>query len=396
MNERVRNYIGVQYQELSENSTMNLEYERLYEAINNEKLRITLALLHYDLIGSFKIMNERLPISDSRAYFGAEPSRKLIKTIEMIIRLRSALKQSEYAFDIDGYYLELIKKCRGFLRSSGGSPLPEYMEKIELYVELPIFKLSDSIEIETPSGKALYPRSHIGDGSYAHVYVYTDTFYGKQFAIKQANKNLSAKELQRFRREFDTLKELLSPHIIEVYYYNDEKNEYCMEYMDGTLENFIKKNNSLLPVEKRKGIVFQILRAFRYIHSKNILHRDISPKNILMKEYDGILVVKVSDFGLVKIPESSLTTVGTEFKGYFNDPILYEEGFDKYDKPHEIYALTKVVCYVMTGKENMNEIKKTNMKGFLIKGTNRNDIGQRFQTVEEMETAFRAIKDEIK
>ena len=45
-------------------------------------------------------------------------------------------------------------------------------------------------------------------------------------------------------------------------------------------------------------------------------------KNILIKEYDDTLVVKLSDFGLVKIPDSTLTTVNTEFKGYFNDPAL--------------------------------------------------------------------------
>ncbi|XQF94187.1 protein kinase domain-containing protein (plasmid) [Pseudoalteromonas espejiana] len=49
------------------------------------------------------------------------------------------------------------------------------------------------------------------------------------------------------------------------------------------------------------------------------MHRDISPKNILLKEYDDVAVVKIADFGLVKIVDSELTSENTDFKGYYND-----------------------------------------------------------------------------
>lgn len=72
-----------------------------------------------------------------------------------------------------------------------------------------------------------------------------------------------------------------------------------MEYMDFTLEKYIEKNNANLSYLQRKNIVKQILRAFDYIHKKGRLHRDISPKNILIKNYDDTLVVKIADFGLL-------------------------------------------------------------------------------------------------
>lgn len=181
-----------------------------------------------------------------------------------------------------------------------------------------------------------------------------------------------------------------SPYIVEVYRYDDEKNEYIMEYMDNTLDSYIKENNNKLKYEQRKRIARQVLEAFRYIHSKNILHRDISPKNILVKEYESLPIIKIADFGLVKVPDSTLTTVNTEFKGYFNDPLLKLEGFDKYDIVHEIYALTYIVYYIMTGKTNTSKIKDNNLKMYVEKGLN-SDKEKRFKNVEEMIRDFKVI-----
>lgn len=157
--------------------------------------------------------------------------------------------------------------------------------------------------------------------------------------------------------------------------------------------NIIKKEefgNSTLTIVQRKGIAQQILRAFDYLHSKGHLHRDISPKNILIKEYDDTLVVKLSDFGLVKIPDSTLTTVNTEFKGYFNDPALVVEGFNTYGIVHETYALTRVIYFVMTGKTNTEKITNQNLRAFVEKGLNPDKI-KRFQNIRDMISAFKAI-----
>lgn len=58
----------------------------------------------------------------------------------------------------------------------------------------------------------------------------------------------------------------------------------------------------------------QIFRAFEYIHENIGLHRDISTTNILLKKYDNdLLVIKVSDFGLVKLKNSTLTSDNMEY-----------------------------------------------------------------------------------
>ena len=160
--------------------------------------------------------------------------------------------------------------------------------------------------------------------------------------------------------------------------------------MDYTLDDYIFKNNTKLTVQQRKGIVHQILKAFEYIHSKERLYRDISPKNILIKEYDDTVVVKIADFGLVKIPDSGLTTINTEFKGYFNVPSLVLDGFNTYKMEHETYALTLVVYYVLTGKTNVDKIQDENIRLFVRKGLNP-DKTKRFKNASEMLKDFRSL-----
>lgn len=386
----IENYIETQYRELLSNSTINAEFLELYEGVEHTKLREILATLHYDFIDLFRIMNELLPTNDYEAHFWADPSRKLIKTIEITLGLYNALKNTELAFEINEYYFELIKKCRGFLSSSGGSALPLHMDKIDLYYTIPLFTPNSTITIDHPQTTISFSLKQIGNGSYANVYKYRDTFYDKNFVLKRAKKDLTPKELERFRREFDEMKRFSSPYILEVYRYDESKNEYIMEYMDYTLDSFIRKNNSSITTGLRKSIVNQILRAFQYIHSRNRLHRDISPKNILLKEYHDTLVVKIADFGLVKIPDSLLTTANTEFKGYFNDPSLVVDGFDTYGILHETYALTRIVYYVMTGRTNIYTISNPKLREFVNKGLNA-DKSMRFQTTTEMIQAFQRI-----
>lgn len=230
----------------------------------------------------------------------------------------------------------------------------------------------------------------IGEGSYALVYYYKDEFYNRKIALKRAKKDLSDKELERFKIEFDELKSFKSPYIIDVYSYNCDKKEYTMEYMDFNLYNFIKQNNDKITITERKKYVYQIIKAFKYIHSKGRLHRDINPKNILIKIYDDVQVVKISDFGLVKREESTLTTVNTEFKGWFNDPNLRIIGFDKYSMCHEIYALTMTIYYLMTGKTNTTKIENIRLREFVRKGMNSN-CAERYKNIEELLKDFKKI-----
>lgn len=390
----IDNVLETAIRELNNNGFTSFEYEDLYGNIGNEKLKTIFSWLHGGYIQLFRTMNERLPSGEHGAHFWAEPSRSLIFLIELTIMLQGNLKKTEWSFSIDEYYDSLIKQCRDFLSNSGGSAIPPHMERIVLcYVE-PIFQLTESITVSRESQPVFANLKGVGEGSYARVFRYTDPFYQKDFVVKRAKPDLNEKEIQRFKREFEEMKSLHSPYIVEVYSYNEEKHEYTMELMDLSLEKYISMNNQSMTLQERKNIIMQLLRAFGYLHSKGIFHRDISPKNVLLKQYDDTLVVKLSDFGLVKIVESDLTSENTEFKGSLNDPALKTEGFANYGFLHEVYAMTLLFAYVMTGKSNWAKIDNPTIKTFMNKGTNP-DKTKRFQTLDELANAVKACFAEL-
>lgn len=382
------NYIEGIYRDMQ--SSLKEDYVDLYSFFDDERLQYIFSTIHTDMMAELKSMNTRLPTREYEAHFWADSSRILLSAIELLEDLFRKLKKTKYEFIIDEYYEAVIKKCNTFLSPRYGSTIPAHMDKIELYYTIPIIKQLNVINIENPDIQNTATLKLIGEGSYAHVYTYVDQFYNKQYVVKRAKKNLTEKEIQRFKQEYEELKQLSSPYIVEVYRYNDDKKEYIMEYMDYTLCDFIEKNNSTLDKMKRKSIGFQIIRAFQYIHSKNLLHRDISPNNVLIKKYDDIEVIKVSDFGLVKIPNSDLTSLQTEVKGCFNDPNLHVIGFSNYSMVHETYALTRLLYFVMTGKTNCSKISDSKLQKFVQRGMH-SDESKRYQTLSELYDEFKNL-----
>lgn len=379
------NFIELKYnQYLSKYGTENLVlFKGFYFEFDNEYLNKIFAIFHSSLNDLFSFMNDKK--NSNGGHFNADESRELIDIIKQIRILEAKLKD-EYSFGINKYYLDIINECRNFLSSSGGSLIPKHLPTIEIIEDRPIFTKKDIIEIQSlERTKKNATLQQIGGGSYAKVFDYTDPHYGIKFAIKRAKNDLREDELQRFKNEFQDLKDLDSSFIIKVYTYNEEKNEYTMELADQTLEKFMKYNNNTLAFEIRRNLVIQLLHAFDYIHKRGILHRDISYQNILIKKFeDGYITIKVSDFGLVKRPYSSLTRNGTETKGAINDySDLDIVGFENYEIRHETYALAKVIYFILTNRvskyhQEDNEI----LRNFIMKAIgNKNN---RFKSVADM------------
>ncbi|EAL8584590.1 protein kinase family protein [Campylobacter coli] len=378
----VNNHLINAYKDLE--SSLSQAYTDLYFCFENEKLKLVLSTLHNNIIECFKKMNSRLPSTEnSNNHYWADDSRKLKFNIELALYLQKEFKDSELSFWIDEYYYNVFKQCLNFLKSSEGSEIPLGMQKITIYEAIPIFVKLNSIS--NPEVNKNYSLDLIGDGSYAKVYKYYDEFYKHYFALKKLNKKVNDKEIQRFIKEFNIMKQINNPYILKVYSLDENKKEYIMEYVDFTLKEYIHKNNSKLSSDERISLGIQIIKGIKTLWNKNILHRDISLKNILIKQYDDIVVIKISDFGLVKELNSELTSENTEIKGSLNEiSRLQKKGFNNYDKSDEIYALSRVLYFIATGRTNLINTKCD----FLEKGINDN-VKNRYNNLDDLMRDFK-------
>jgi serine/threonine protein kinase len=297
------------------------------------------------------------------------------------------MKQVGHEIVLSKTYMDAITAARGFLSNSGGSTIPDGFTPIALIKYDPILELANKTVKVTGRNQA-YNLKMVGQGAFSIVQRYKDPFYNRDFAVKQAKKTSTERELARFKREYEILSKLSFPYVLDVFSYDDSKNSYVMEYCDTTLYDFISKNNDKLKFLSRKRLALQFLYGINYLHKKSILHRDISYRNILIKKFDfGVATVKLSDFGLMKEEGSVFTKSDTDIKGTIIDPSL--EKFKDYNVQNEMYPIGFILNFIFTGKQNLVS-NTTNINKIIMKCTDR-DPANRYENVTDLITAMESL-----
>lgn len=335
------------------------------------------AVLHEGLNNHFEGINSR---AETTHHYWAEPSRDFISLIKDLRDDLHILKRAGVDVTLVDRYQHAIERCQPWLSPSGGSTVPDDFAPIEILKYEPVFS-------ETSSAMKLAKQERpvdlkmIGSGSYANVYSYVDPDYGIKFAVKRAKRGIDERDRQRFRQEFDVMKRLSFPYIVEVYKFDDSRNEYRMEFCDETLRDFISKRNGQLSLSTRKRVALQFLYGISYIHGQGLLHRDVSLQNVLMKVFgSGAVLVKLSDFGLVKDQASTFTRTHTEMRGTIRDPLLHN--FKDYSVSNEMYSVGFVLSYIFTGRESLTTGEGG--IGRIVQKCAAHDISQRYSSVLEL------------
>ncbi len=146
----------------------------------------------------------------------------------------------------------------------------------------------------------------VGVGGMACVLRAQDLVMNRTVAIKILNDEYNGNEQAetRFIDESKAVAMLSHKNIVSIYdvaIYPDIKY-IVMEYLDGiTLREYLD-NKGALPWNEACIYILKVLRALEHAHSKDVIHRDIKPQNIILQK-DG--EIKVMDFGIAKIPTSA-------------------------------------------------------------------------------------------
>ena len=170
--------------------------------------------------------------------------------------------------------------------------------------------------VEKPMLGRYQVEKELGKGAMGVVYLGKDPKIGRVVAIKTMAlaQEFEPDELkdvkERFFREAETAGRLAHPNIVTIYDAGEEHDlaYIAMEFLKGRdLTPYIKPDN-LLPLAKVLSIFERVADALAYAHKNNVVHRDIKPANI-MYELDSD-TVKVTDFGIARITDSSRTKTG--------------------------------------------------------------------------------------
>jgi serine/threonine-protein kinase len=176
--------------------------------------------------------------------------------------------------------------------------------------------LLDGGAVEKPMLGRYQVDKELGKGAMGVVYLGKDPKIGRVVAIKTMalSQEFAGEELtdarERFFREAETAGRLQHQNIVTIFDAGEEHDlaYIAMEFLKGRDLAEFCKGDHLLPVPTVVSIVIRVAEALAYAHKQNVVHRDIKPANIMYElESD---TVKVTDFGIARITDSSKTKTG--------------------------------------------------------------------------------------
>ena len=214
--------------------------------------------------------------------------------------------------------------------------------------------LLDGGAVEKPMLGRYQVEKELGKGAMGVVYLGKDPKIGRVVAIKTMalSQEFEGEELadarERFFREAETAGRLQHQNIVTIFDAGEEHDlaYIAMEFLKGKdLVDFCK-DGQLLPMPKVLSIVARVAEALAYAHKQNVVHRDIKPANI-MYEFDSD-TVKVTDFGIARITDSSKTKTGLVLgTPSFMSP--EQIAGKKVDGRSDLYSLGVMLFQMLTG-----------------------------------------------
>ena len=159
----------------------------------------------------------------------------------------------------------------------------------------------------------------IGRGGMGDVYLAKHPMLGKRAALKVLKAELCRipEQVARFQQEAMAVCRIGHPAIVDVFDFGalpDGRVYYLMEYLDGqNLADLLQKRGTLSTFEAL-DIIAPAAEGLQAAHDLGIVHRDVKPENIFIKEVQGTTMVKVLDFGIAKLLDTKDSVLASATK----------------------------------------------------------------------------------
>jgi serine/threonine-protein kinase len=213
----------------------------------------------------------------------------------------------------------------------------------------------------------------IGEGGVGNVYAARHDLLKRPTAVKLLKPTRATDEMTaRFEREAQLASQLQHPNMVEIYDYgraSDGSLYYAMEFLEGETIGKLVLAGGPLPVARTIHLLRQVCAGLAEAHGKGMVHRDVSPTNIMVCHYGGEYdFVKILDFGLVKNVAAegeetitrTLRLLGTPL---YMAPERLRDPADV-DARADIYAVGAVAFFVLTGRrmfETLDDLALTSL-----------------------------------
>lgn len=191
-------------------------------------------------------------------------------------------------------------------------------------------------------------RGELGRGACGVVYLGVDPFVERDVAVKVARVGDEQAAKDEFFKEARAAGRLQHPHIVSLFDAGVE-DDLCylvMEYIDGdTLHPHAHNRNRRLPTDEVIDIIFKCAKALGYAHGSGVLHLDIKPGNIMMRD-DG--VAKIMDFSIAQVNEPGRAQANETMAG---SPLYMspeQVNMDTLTPAADLYALAAVMFRLLT------------------------------------------------
>ncbi|XP_015113925.1 serine/threonine-protein kinase D3 [Diachasma alloeum] len=208
----------------------------------------------------------------------------------------------------------------------------------------------------------IFPDEVLGSGQFGIVYGGTHRKTGRAVAIKVIDKlRFPTKQEAQLKNEVAILQNLSHSGVVnlERMFETPERIFVVMEKLKGDmLEMILNSERGRLSERITKFLITQILVALKHLHSKNIVHCDLKPENVLLSSNNDFTQVKLCDFGFARIiGEKSFrrSVVGTP--AYLAPEVLRNKG---YNRSLDMWSVGVIVYVSLSGTFPFNEDEDIN------------------------------------